>query len=123
MTTPQKTLMVIEDDKDALYMYKEVLDEAGYRVLACESGLMAMSLLDKDHINLILTDIKMPDVDVTHLLGYLSLHFPKIPIIVATAYPEFEYLLKKQGSTVKAFYLKPVDMENLKETIVKLTTK
>jgi DNA-binding NtrC family response regulator len=117
------TIMVIEDDKDTLLMYKDDLEDAGYRVLACESGLMAMSLLDNDPIDLIVTDIKMPDVDVTHLLGYLSLHFPKIPIIVATAYPEFDYLLKKRGSTVKAFFVKPVDMNKLLENVAKLLTK
>jgi len=119
----KKTIMVIEDDKDSLFMYKEDLEEAGYRVLACESGLLAMSLLDSDSIDLIVTDIKMPDVDVTHLLGYLSLHFPKIPIILATAYPEYEYLLKKRGSTVKAFFIKPVDMEKLLESVAKLLAK
>lgn len=117
------TIMVIEDDKDILLMYKDDLEDAGYRVLACESGLMAMSLLDNNPIDLIVTDIKMPDVDVTHLLGYLSLHFPKIPIIVATAYPEFDYLLKKRGSTVKAFFVKPVDMNKLLENVAKLLTK
>ena len=123
MTKPTLSLMIIEDDKSALMMYKDMLQESGYNVLACESGVMAMSLLDKENISLILTDIKMPDVDMTHLLGYLSLHFPKIPIVVATAYPEFDYLLKKRGSTVKAFFLKPLDIEKLKETILKLTSR
>jgi DNA-binding NtrC family response regulator len=117
------TIMVIEDDKDSLFMYKEDLEEVGYRVLACESGLLAMSLLDNDSVDLIVTDIRMPDVDVTHLLGYLSLHFPKIPIILATAYPEYEYLLTKRGSTVKAYFMKPVDMKKLLETIAELLTK
>lgn len=123
MTQSERNIMVIEDDKETLALYRDFLEDAGYKVLACESGVMAMSLLDHGNVSLILTDIKMPDVDMTHLLGYLSLHFPKIPVIISTAYPEFDYLLKKRGSTVKAFFLKPIDCEKVKETIEKLLEK
>jgi DNA-binding NtrC family response regulator len=117
MMQDKKTLMVIEDDQETLVMYKTVLEESGYHVLACESGVKAMSLLDNGKVSLILTDIRMPDVDMNHLLGYLNLHYPKIPVIVATAYAEYSYLLKKPGSTVKAFFLKPLDFEKLKKSI------
>lgn len=123
MSEDIKTIMVIEDNRDELALYKEELEEAGFKVLACESGLLAMSLLEKEPVHLILSDIRMPDVDVTHLLGYLCLHFPKIPVVIATAYPEYETLTKKRGTTVKAFFLKPLDMSKLKETIIQLVNK
>jgi len=113
---PQKTILVIEDDVDALALYRDQLEDEGYRVFPSESGVMAMLILDREKVDLILTDIKMPDVDVKYLLSHLNLHFPRIPILIATAYPDYESL-KDNHKNVKGFFVKPVNMVELCETI------
>ena len=111
-----KTILAIEDDPEALSLYREHLEEKGYRVFPSPSGVMAMLILEKEPVDLILTDIKMPDVDVKYLLAHLNLHYPKVPILIATAYPEFADLMAKHPN-VKGFFVKPLDMERLCETI------
>ncbi len=123
MGTVSTNLLIIEDEPDTLALYQETMEEAGFKVFPSKSGVLAITLLETERIQLILTDIRMPDVDMNHLLGYLSLHYPQIPIVIATAYPEYAVLTKKRGTTVKAFFNKPVDLPKLTETLLRLAPK
>ena len=117
MSEKKQKVLLADDEPNIRILGEKLLKEAGYDVVLAADGIEAISKAISEKPDMVITDIRMPDVDVNHLLGYLSLHFPKMPVIVATAYPEYENLVKKNGNTVKAYFQKPFDFEKLKETI------
>jgi DNA-binding NtrC family response regulator len=119
MDPNKPTILVIEDDLSQLQLAEEILKEEGYAVLPCKSGIMAMDFLERSSVDLIVSDIRMPDIDMNHLLGYLAIHYARIPVIITTAYPEYEVLVRKSGNTVRDFFQKPLDYERLKTSIAK----
>jgi CheY-like chemotaxis protein len=84
------SLLVVDDDPSQLQYYASILRRAGYRVFAVGSGLEALTLLEKTYIDVVICDIRMPDVDGLELLKKLRAvrTFPqnsRIPIILFTA--------------------------------------
>ncbi|MFZ5571733.1 MAG: DUF4388 domain-containing protein [Thermodesulfobacteriota bacterium] len=69
-------------------------------------------------ISMILIDLKMPDVDDLEFLGYMSKNYPKIPMIVMTAFgaPDIEEKIRSFGTC--RYYEKPVDIDQLMEKIL-----
>ena len=83
----QKTILIVEDDKDILYTLKEFLESEGYRVQAAENGAKAMELLGTGGMpNLILLDMKMPIMNGWQFaIEFLDKHDHSTPIVVMTA--------------------------------------
>lgn len=96
-----KTILIIEDEKDILYTLKEFLEFEGYHVLTAENGMLAMELLKiKEMPNLILLDMKMPIMNGWEFAAaYLAKYNKSAPIIVSTAAVDAEQRAKDIKAT------------------------
>ena len=110
-------LLVIEDEESSRELYVDVLREEGYEVTAAANGLEAMLALEEQDFDLIMTDLKMPEVDGGNLAVHYGHKRPDVPFVVVTAYRKFEEEVLRSAPNVKAYLVKPVDLEVLKETI------
>ena len=111
------TLLVAEDEKASLFLYMEELSEAGYHVLTAENGLQVLGTLEDQKVALLVTDVKMPDMNAFELVPRVRADFPKLPIIVVSAFKGMENDINLKGYSIAAFLSKPVPMALLKETI------
>jgi two-component system response regulator AtoC len=108
------TILVAEDEPNSRFLYQEILTEAGYRVLTVENGSEALAELRDETVDLLITDLKMPDMSALTMLPLLRLQYPKLPVIIVSAY----YRLLKddfhsKGYDVQAFFSKPVPADEL----------
>jgi CheY-like chemotaxis protein len=114
-----KTILVVDDEKMILRLASEALKtySEGYNVLTAGDGKQAVETLTSSHVDLVLTDLKMPVMDGYQLLSYMSRNYREIPIIVMTAFgsPEIAIRLKQKG--VAHYIEKPFDLNTLKEKI------
>jgi len=116
---PQNVL-IVDDDRILRHFLQHKLKKHvdAFTVLTAEDGRQAVAVLNKNHISLVATDLKMPEMDGFGLLAYLSEHYPDIPVIVFTALglPEF----KKSAIKSRAFeYMeKPIDPDELAKNII-----
>ena len=86
-TTPA-TLLVVEDDHDALAALQAVLEMSDYVVIPARSVREALDLLDQhSEIELVISDIRMPDVDGLDFIRVLRHRFPTLPTILMTGMP------------------------------------
>lgn len=116
-----RCVLLVEDDP-ALRRYLEVvLQRAGYAVIPAGDGLEAMKSLLTTHVDVIVTDALMPNLDGYELCRFVrnSNHLSHLPIILLSA-------LDPKNSTdeseqVNAFLAKPVSPEDLLSTISNLT--
>jgi DNA-binding response OmpR family regulator len=117
MKTSDYTLLVAEDEKASLFLYLEELSEEGYRVLTAENGLQVLGLLEDKKVDLLMTDVKMPDMHAFEMVPKVRADFPGLPIIVVSAFKGMEEDFHLKGYNIAAFFTKPVEMALLKKKI------
>ena len=67
-------ILIVEDDKELSQLFQKVLEKNGYQVKSAPDGAQALEVLDKEYIDLIISDIMMPVMD-----GYELVHTPGFP--------------------------------------------
>lgn len=75
------TILVVDDDESLLQIVGAVLEEPGYTVLTATNGYEAIRLLVERHVDLMLTDIKMPGLDGRELAEQARLLRPQLQVI------------------------------------------
>jgi len=113
-----KTILVIEDEKSISQLYQEELEEEGYKVILASDGTDGIYKLKNENVDLVVLDIKLPNIDGRMAFKEIKKIKKDIPVIVNTAYSQyrsdFEHL-KANAYVVKSF-----DLSELKEAIKKL---
>lgn len=73
------------------------------------------------NVDLVITDVRMPNMDGLQLAAFIHQHYPTIRMIMVSGYDEFSYAQKAIQLGVKDYLLKPVNIEELVSRVVKLT--
>jgi CheY-like chemotaxis protein len=81
-------ILIVEDDEAQRFLYHEELVEEGYEVVLAKNGLEALKCLEETPFDLIVLDIRMPEMDGTEALGKIASRYKETPVILHTAYPE-----------------------------------
>ena len=117
-----KRVLVVDDEEEFLLTLQAGFEsyKDRFEVLTAHNGKEAVARLDSTRINLVLTDLKMPEMDGFELLAFIKSNFPEIPAIVMTAFatPGMETQLGQAGNI--RLLEKPVDFEELVQVILSL---
>jgi CheY-like chemotaxis protein len=122
MATKATNKVLIVDDEETLTwsMTKTLTKDKGkYDLVIANTGTEALSVLKQDPIDLVVTDIKMPDINGLELLSMIRKQYPSTKVIIMTAYgsPEVHKEATRRGSY---FYLeKPFEISDLRTLILK----
>lgn len=106
------SLVIIDDDLFMLEYFKAAFNwnEMGFDVVAAfPSANDCLEYLDENHIDAIITDIRMPGMSGLELAKTCSTRFPDIYIIITSAYSDFEYAHQAIKYNVVDYCLKPID--------------
>jgi two-component system, response regulator, stage 0 sporulation protein F len=118
--TIMKRILIADDEEALQRLYKEEFEEDGYEVLLAGNGKEVLSQLeDPNHLpDLIVMDIRMPEMNGIDTLRVIKEKYPQIPVILCSAYSEF-----KQDFSVWAsddYVVKSSDLTELKEAAKRL---
>ena len=115
-----KNVLLVDDDTEMLHALKGGLKryQQSFAVLLAEDGLKALEILKQKIISLVVTDLKMPNMDGFELLAHIMQYYPDIPVIIITGYstPEMEHLAREGGAV--GYIAKPFLIENLARQIL-----
>jgi CheY-like chemotaxis protein len=115
-----KTILIVDDESRLLQSIQAGLKSwrDTFSVVTALNGQDAISVLREHRIDLVVTDLRMPEVDGFELLAYISKNYPFLPTIVMTAFatPEIEDKISCAGSLV--LLEKPLDFDRLAEAII-----
>ena len=83
-------ILIVDDEPDMLENCSRILSRQGYACLTAENGLAALAILEREHPDLLLTDIKMPEMDGMALLQHAHAADPALPVIMITGFASIE---------------------------------
>lgn len=115
-----KNILIVDDEKSLILSIQAGFEsyKEDFNVLTAENGKQAVSVLEETPVDLLVTDLKMPEMDGFELLAYVKTHYPTMPSIVMTAFstPEIEKRLRKFGTM--RLLEKPFDLDDLAQAVI-----
>jgi DNA-binding NtrC family response regulator len=101
------TILVVEDESNIRFLIKVTLEHKGYRILEAANGMEALKQLESNTVDLMITDLRMPEMSGVQLIVTVQDLYPGIPIVVETAHPrlvaEASNEIKVDGVIYKPF--------------------
>lgn len=106
-------ILIVEDDVNTRKLMCAVLKQNGFEVLQAEDGVAALEVMDKEHVDLIMLDLMMPNMDGYELTRQIRMAWETMPIIMVTA--KQEPTDKRQGFILGTddYMTKPVDEQEM----------
>ncbi len=111
------SVLLVEDSHDMLELLRRNMNDLGLNPFATSNVMDAIEILEKTEIDLLITDLKMPQIGGIQLIKYMHQHFPQIPILVITGYPNVEDAVEVIKLGAIDYITKPFTFEDLKLAI------
>jgi len=109
------TILVVDDDKNLRRLYQAELEAEGYRVILAENGQQAVKLAASESPDLIVMDLRMPEMDGLEAMARLLQDRCSLPIILNSAYSYFQENFLSWAA--EDYVIKSADLHPLKEKI------
>ena len=106
-------ILIVEDDRNTLSGLVEILQEEGYEVVGAHSAKKALRCLEKEPFDLLLTDLKMPEINGMELYERSLVLAPELRTIVMTAYSSVKEAVEAMKKGVYEYLTKPLDLDEL----------
>lgn len=110
-----KKILVIEDEKNILFVFSRLLENKGYRVITAEDGLKGLELAQEELPDLILLDLVLPKLDGFKILSTLKddENTKEIPVIIISARSDNDSIEETLKAGAENYLVKPVDRNKL----------
>ena len=106
-------ILVVEDDPTLLKVMCAILSKKGYNAIPAENGVAALNVMESERIDLMITDIMMPEMDGYELTSEIRNSGFTFPILMATAKEKFEDKEKGFGFGADDYMVKPIDVKEM----------
>jgi two-component system, response regulator FlrC len=114
---PCMSILVVDEDEKVGNTLAAILTQAGYRVVQARYACEAIDRLTSECFDLVLLDPRKPDLGGHAFLSQLHRVYPKLPVLVLTAYLSIDFVENPDCSGAQRYFLKPVEPEVLLECI------
>jgi len=111
------SILVVDDElliRDLLY---DFFQDQGWEISIADNGKKAMEILKSKDVDLLLTDIKMPEMDGLDLTGYVRENYPELPVILMTGFPSVDSAVTALRAKVEDYIIKPFNINQLYKTV------
>lgn len=106
-------ILIVDDEFEYQKVVSMILDGAGYHTDACSNGREAVDFVRDHEVHLVITDLRMPEMDGEELIRQLTGTNPDLDIIVMTAYGSIESAVDTIKYGAKDYFVKSNDLEEL----------
>jgi DNA-binding NtrC family response regulator len=114
MEPSKARVLVVDDDPSLLSLLVDTLQAIGYAVSGAQGGIAALELLQNSQFDLMVTDIKMPDLDGIQLLKKTRRHYPNLPVLFITGFATPDMIVR---AAPDGYLLKPFRISHIEELI------
>jgi two-component system response regulator HydG len=106
-------VLVVDDEPSARAGLEKLLKQEGHDVILAEDGAQALERASERPPDVVLTDLKMPNMDGIELLRRMREQDPNIPVIVATAFGDVNTAVQAMRAGAEDYLTKPIDFDAL----------
>lgn len=117
---PRKRILVVDDEENARIGLSKLLEREGFEVESVSNGYEALNYLNQRQVNVIVTDINMPEMNGITFLKELNKSFPSSNVIMITAYGGVESYIEAMNLGAFEYINKPIKIEELKSILKKI---
>jgi len=112
-------ILVLDDERSLCELLKVVFKKEGYEVLTTPSPKKAIEITKKDDIDVLVSDIKLPEMSGMEVLKRLRKARPELPVVMITAYGTIKEAVEALKMGAYDYIIKPFDIEELKVVVAK----
>ena len=119
------TILLVDDEKDIVFLIKQMLESFGYQVTARTSSVEALQAFENqpDKYDLVITDQSMPNMNGEELARRLTAIRPQLPVMLCTGFSDFRDKEQLRSSGIVDIILKPVLKNDLAEAVRRVINK
>lgn len=111
-------VLFVDDEVETISALKRFLRREPYRKIYAESGAEALELLEKECIDIIVSDVRMPNMSGKELIRRVKTSFPETICLLTSGDNETDQIVKCVGNdNIFGFIPKPIDAETFKKTV------
>ena len=117
------TILIADDEKLERNGIKFLLkrEKEEFQIIEAVNGKDALGVLASHHVDLLLTDVKMPYMNGLELSAHVKENYPEVEIVIFSGYNDFSYAREALRYGVVDYVLKPVDPEEFHKTMSRVT--
>ena len=114
-----QTILLVDDDLEVLKALTKVLEKEGFTVSAHSTANAAIRFINesKQRFDLVITDVSMPGLKGTAFLSAVKTAFPKVPVIIITAFGDWGQYMQTLCNGAYDYLNKPLDKDALLTTV------
>lgn len=110
-------ILIVDDERNIRNTMKELLELEGYKCMTTENGVKALELCRSNPFDLVISDIKMPEMDGVELLSVIGKEFEHIPMIMVSGHGTIDTAVECIKNGAFDFISKPIEMNRLLVTV------
>jgi DNA-binding NtrC family response regulator len=115
-------VLIVDDDRAVGMVLLGLLRQAGHQARYAASGIEALSILKEESIDVVISDLRMPQMDGMELVAAIKERIPELPVILLTAHGTVPIAVEAMKAGAADFLLKPFDRDEVLFTIQKALT-
>ena len=120
MSRSMNTVLVVDDDPAVGKVLGALLHQDGLRACHAASGVEALKELDRQPVDVVITDLRMPGMDGMELLTRVHRQLPDLPVVMLTAHGTVDLAVEAMKAGASEFMLKPFDRQEILYVIRKV---
>ena len=107
------TILVVDDEKNIRQGLGQALSGEGYNIFLAENGVEALKIISRENIDIVITDLKMPEMTGEELLKKITRDYRNIPVIILTGHGTIENAVQTMRDGAYDFITKPLNLDHL----------
>lgn len=111
------TVLIIDDEEGMCWALEKAMQEEGHQVFTATCGLEGLAVFKAQEIDLVLCDIKMPDISGLEVLEQIRKRNPSVPVVIMTGYSSLPVALEAIKKGAHSYLTKPFQIAHLKELV------
>jgi CheY-like chemotaxis protein len=112
-----KRILVVDDDANIRLIFQTMLRRSGYDVVTASSGIQALEMLLEKNPDLVILDIKMPDIHGLEVLSLIREAENDVPVIICSAFEGMKDDFVIKSCNVFEYLVKPIDLKVLTSVV------
>ena len=116
-------VLVVDDDPDVRDVLTETQKRLGYKARAAENGRVGLEAFRKDAFSVVVTDMRMPEMDGLSMLKEIKKADSKVSVVVVTGYPSVDSAVESLVEGADYYLVKPINLNDFEAKIKKALEK